>query len=113
MAFEVIRVHSSGFGACSVFVRRACSGTPIPSLAAQLVVEPDDGIVFLSNAGEPFSLDRLSDLVRVHIHGSNIGKRGACHLLRHTIATVMLARGVDICYTHPMVGHPDLIPPDI
>ena len=48
----------------------------------QLVVEPDDGIVFLSNAGEPFSLDHLSDLVRVHVDAARSkdgkpGKRGA------------------------------------
>ena len=30
----------------------------------QLVVEPDDHTVFVSNAGEPFCLDHLSDLVR-------------------------------------------------
>jgi integrase/recombinase XerD len=51
------------------------------------VVEPDDGTVLLSNAGEPFSLDHLSDLVRVHVHGGlsvdgKPARRGACHLFR-------------------------------
>ncbi len=45
------------------------------------MVEPDDGTVFLSNAGEPFSLDHLSDLVRVHVDAAQIGKRGAS--IRH------------------------------
>ena len=45
----------------------------------QLVVEPDDHTVFLSNAGEPFCLDHLSDLVRTYVDAANIGKRGACH----------------------------------
>lgn len=49
----------------------------------QLVVEPDNRTVFLSNAGELFWLDHLSDLVRVHVDASKIGKRGACHLFRH------------------------------
>jgi integrase/recombinase XerD len=35
-------------------------------------VEPDDHTVFLSNAGEPFCLDHLSDLVRTHVDGANI-----------------------------------------
>ena len=33
----------------------------------QLVVEPDDHTVFLSNAGEPFCLDHLSNLVRDYV----------------------------------------------
>jgi integrase/recombinase XerD len=74
----------------------------------QLVVEPDDGTVFLSNAGEPFSLDHLSDLVRVHVDASKIGKRGACHLFRHTMATLMLEGGADIRYIQAMLGHTDL-----
>jgi len=36
----------------------------------KLVSEPDDKTVFLSNAGEPFSLDHLSDLVRVYVDAS-------------------------------------------
>lgn len=73
-----------------------------------LVVEPDDGTVFLSNAGEPFSLDHLSDLVRVHVDAAQIGKRGACHLFRHTMATLMLENGADIRYIQAMLGHADL-----
>ena len=41
------------------------------------VVEPDDGTVFLSNAGEPFSLDHLSDLVRVHVDAAPLRGRKA------------------------------------
>jgi integrase/recombinase XerD len=73
-----------------------------------LAVEPDDGTVFLSNAGEPFSLDHLSDLVRVHVDAAQIGKRGACHLFRHTMATLMLENGADIRYIQAMLGHADL-----
>lgn len=72
------------------------------------MVEPDDGTVFLSNAGEPFSLDHLSDLVRVHVDAAKIGKRGACHLFRHTMATLMLEGGADIRYIQAMLGHTDL-----
>jgi integrase/recombinase XerD len=73
-----------------------------------LVVEPDDGTVFLSSAGEPFSIDHLSDLVRGYVDAAKIGKRGACHLFRHTMATLMLEGGADIRFIQAMLGHADL-----
>jgi len=37
-----------------------------------------------------------------------IGKRGACHLFRHAIATLMLEGGADIPYIQAMLRHADL-----
>jgi len=37
-----------------------------------------------------------------------IGKRGACDLFRHTIATLMLEGGADIPYIQAMLRHADL-----
>ena len=71
-----------------------------------LVSEPDDKVVFLSNVGEPFSLDYLTEMVRGYVDAAEIGKRGACHLFRHTMATLMLEGGADIIQA--MLGHADL-----
>lgn len=75
---------------------------------SQLVSEPDDKTVFLSNAGEPLALDYLTEVVRGYVDDANVGKRGACHLFRHTMATLMLEGGADIRFIQAMLGHADL-----
>jgi integrase/recombinase XerD len=74
----------------------------------RLVVEPDDRTVFISNAGEPFCLEHLTNLVRGYVDKADIGKRGACHLFRHSMATLMLENGADIRFIQQMLGHADL-----
>ena len=74
----------------------------------KLAEEPDEHVVFLSNAGEPFSLDYLTEMVSGYVDAANIGKRGSCHLFRHTMATLMLEGGADIRFIQAMLGHADL-----
>jgi integrase/recombinase XerD len=74
----------------------------------KLVVEPDSGSVFLTAEGEPFSLDHMTFTVRNHVAAAKLGKMGACHLLRHTMATLMLEGGADIRFIQEMLGHSKL-----
>jgi integrase/recombinase XerD len=71
----------------------------------QLVAGLDEGALFLTNTGEPFTPNRLTQLVRNYVQAAELGKSGSCHLFRHTAATLMLEGGADIRYIQAMLGH--------
>ena len=73
-----------------------------------LAVEPDDGTLFLTQYGEPFHPDAMSNLARDLIAQANLGKSGSCHTFRHTMATLMLDNGADIRYIQQMLGHAEI-----
>jgi integrase/recombinase XerD len=73
-----------------------------------LVVEPDDGTLFLSSYGESLSGSGLSVMVREYVEKADLGKTGSCHLFRHTMATLMLEGGADIRFIQAMLGHAEL-----
>lgn len=68
-------------------------------------VEPDPENLFLEPNGQPITDDRLSRIVAKYIKQADIGKTGACHLFRHTVATLMLENGADIRYIQQLLGH--------
>jgi integrase/recombinase XerD len=80
----------------------------ITEVRPTLVRQPDDGTLFLSNAGETFSPNRLTQMVREYVAAAQLGKGGSCHLFRHTMATLMLEGGADIRYIQQMLGHAEL-----
>ena len=71
----------------------------------QLAAEPDDMTVFLTNSGEPFSRDHMTSNVKARIDAAKLGKTGACHLFRHTMATLMHENGADIRHIQEILGH--------
>jgi integrase/recombinase XerD len=74
----------------------------------QMALAQDDGVLFLTNQGEAFTPNRLTQLVRDTINAAGIHKKGSCHLFRHTMATLMLENGADIRFIQAMLGHAEL-----
>ncbi len=78
-----------------------------------LMMEPDNGILFLTLEGGSMSQGHLTKLVRTYIKASKIGKIGSCHIFRHTMATLMLEGGADIRFIQQMLGHAELASTEI
>jgi integrase/recombinase XerD len=74
----------------------------------QLVVPPDEGHLFLTEAGEAFHPNRLTHVVRGYVRAAGVAARGACHLFRHAMATLMLEGGADVRFVQEMLGHASL-----
>jgi integrase/recombinase XerD len=74
-------------------------------LARPRFTSEQTGELFLSSVGTPICADWLSRKVRRYLHDANIDKKGSCHLLRHTVATLLLEGGADIRYVAEMLGH--------
>ncbi len=64
--------------------------------------------VFLSSRGNSIAPHHLTDLVAGLIKAAGVDKKGGCHLLRHTAATLMLEGGADIRFIQQMLGHADI-----
>jgi integrase/recombinase XerD len=71
----------------------------------ELMMPPDPGALFLTTLGEQITPDWLTQAVRRYVKDSEIGKQGACHIFRHTMATLMLEGGADVRYIQEMLGH--------
>ena len=69
------------------------------------VIERFPERLFLSSAGTPLCPDWLSRRVRSYLANVRVDKRGSCHLLRHSVATLLLEGGADIRYVAEMLGH--------
>lgn len=73
-----------------------------------LVAGDDPGNLFLTEYGQPFSKNRIGDLIKKYKKAVGIDKHGECHLFRHSMATHMLENGADIRYIQAMLGHVNL-----
>jgi len=70
--------------------------------------DPHEPALFLNIDGKRLSMNALSWRVRQYLDRAGVHKAGACHLFRHTMATVMLDNGADVRHVQEMLGHADI-----
>jgi integrase/recombinase XerD len=74
----------------------------------ELLNDQDEDYLFLDKYGCRISGDLLGVLVIGYIKKAGIKKKGACHMLRHTMATHMLENGADTRFIQQMLGHKNI-----
>ncbi len=71
----------------------------------KFVGDPSGETLFLSREGSPLNPNHLGALIRKYLNRAGIDKPGACHLFRHTMATLMLKNGADVRVVQEILGH--------
>lgn len=69
--------------------------------------EPSEGWIFATRAGTPMSVGNADRVLRTVFNRAGLYRRGAgtSHRIRHTVASTMLANGVDLRTTQDVLGH--------
>lgn len=109
VASGVLRVHAGKGGKDRrvPVARRACEWIDLylreirPTIAAP----QSSQTLFLSMRGYPLRPGQISRLGRKYIHRAGVNKPGACHLWRHSAATLMLENGAGLRQIQEMLGH--------
>jgi len=68
----------------------------------------DNHAFFLNRWGQQLEEKRLTKMMHEYKAMAGVKKPGACHLWRHTMATMMLEGGADIRFIQSMLGHATL-----
>jgi integrase/recombinase XerD len=71
----------------------------------ELVKDPREGALFITNRGTRLNVKRIQDLVRTNAKAAGIDVRVTPHTLRHGCATHLLQGGADVRHVQKLLGH--------
>lgn len=74
-------------------------------LEARNWLETDSSALFLNSAGKRLSSQGIANILTRLRQGSGIDRHITPHMLRHTVATLLLRNGVDIRVVQEFLGH--------
>jgi len=73
-----------------------------------VVSHPESRFLFVTDKGTALNPDYFTHRLREYIRAARIDKPGACHVLRHSMATGMLEGGADVRFIQEILGHVNL-----
>ncbi len=114
--FVHIKVHELFFDEQMILIAKAKGGksryVPIlPELAQELRTHLGDrsaSYLFETIHHTPYSPRRIQQIIKETAHDANITKRVYPHLLRHSVATTLLERGMPLEHIQKFLGHAKL-----
>jgi integrase/recombinase XerD len=80
----------------------------VDEVRPRLAWNANERMLFLGQEGQALGLEQVSSRMVAYVKASGVGKPGGCHLLRHTMATLMLEGGAELRFIQAMLGHSNL-----
>ena len=74
-------------------------------LEARMEIETDSSALFLNAAGKRLSSQGIANVIAQLRQNGGIERHVTPHMLRHTVATLLLRNGVDIRVVQEFLGH--------
>lgn len=78
-------------------------------LHARLQIKSESTALFLNASGERLSTQGIANVIRIAKQAAGIERNITPHMLRHTVATLLLRNGADVRVVQEFLGHASIV----